>query len=195
MVPLLYTSLGAAGSSIVGAVSMSVGLVALLLGIAGLLLVKGTSWTRRIVGGAVFAVTSIYALVVPMLIPGLLYGSTFDVEFAVRAQQIVQVVNSIVIVSGVLIAWNVTRNRKWWLHLIAVGAAIVSAGIVVLTQFAFTTIHVLYPAMVPVTQILSLLLVFAALGLLHLLGSRPGAAVAVSASDPGAPAATRFGPG
>lgn len=157
------------------------GVIELILGIAALLLIKGSSSTRRLIGAAVFFVVTVFALVSPFVLTPLLNHLMMTYHLPMSTLGIVYGIQSVVIVAGMLIAWNVARSRTWWTHLVAVGIAIVGGIIAALSNAVIGTAASralsLYAVVTVVSQVISIALMFGGLGLLHVLGNLPSGTV------------------
>lgn len=152
-------------------------LLRLILGAVAIGLVKNTSWTRIITGAAVFVLGCLVLLVLSPLLSMFLGMSGAGPGGSVQSMTIVQAILSTVYLAGVFCGWNIVRNRRWWILLIGVVAAVVMN---VLNSFLGLALAASSVSGVIVTvgiQAAWLALTFAVLGLFHLLGRIRGATI------------------
>ncbi|MCM1012768.1 DUF4064 domain-containing protein [Brevibacterium sp. XM4083] len=185
LLPFIYSTSIADGlpdlAALYSAVVLIAGIIACLVGVLAFLLVRNTSWLRRMVGGGIYLVAGILSVAVPPVMTRLLTEFVYRMNAEYSLFPIVFAVFSTIVVAALLIAWNIVRNRSWWVHLVAAGLAAVSAVVVAVVQYV-TTLQAADPAVAGlISQVLSLLLFFAALGLLHVCGRLRGGSVPVVA--------------
>ena len=148
----------------------------LVLGICALLLVRSSPMTMRLLGSGLFLLAGVYAWFVPHLIAAIANLAVDD--FALMVDTLTMSIQSViwafhggVVLAGMLVAWNIARNRAWWMHLIAAGYAMLMGLVVSFVEFALNTFGSSFATSVVLTQLVSLALTFVGLGVLHLLGS------------------------
>ena len=146
------------------------GCLRLILGAIAILLVKNTTWVRRIVGAAIFVLGCLALLVLSPLMSMVVSMSEAGPADSMLAMAIVQGAVSSVYLSALFCGWNIARNRRWWILVIAVAIA------VVLNIFNTVVNQMLAAhlaggvAVTVVFQAIWLVVVFGVLGLCHLLG-------------------------
>ena len=101
------------------------GCLRLILGAIAILLVKNTTWVRRIVGAAIFVLGCLALLVLSPLMSMVVSMSEAGPADSMLAMAIVQGAVSSVYLSALLCGWNIARNRRWWILVIAVAIAVV----------------------------------------------------------------------
>ncbi|GAA1806923.1 MULTISPECIES: ABC transporter permease [Brevibacterium] len=185
MLPFLYSTSIADGlpdlAAIYSVVVLIAGIIACLVGVLAFLLVRNTSWVRRMIGGGIYLVAVILGMTVPPVLSRLITEYVYRMNMDYSLFSFVFAAFSMVVTAALLIAWNIVRNRSWWVHLVAVGLAVVSAFVVAVTQYVITLQAPAFGVAAIVPQVLSLLLFFAALGLLHVCGRLRGGSVPVVA--------------
>jgi hypothetical protein len=185
MLPFLYSTSIADGlpdlAAIYSVVVLIAGIFACLVGVLAFLLVRNTSWVRRMIGGGIYLVAVILGMTVPPVLSRLITEYVYRMNMDYSLFSFVFAAFSMVVTAALLIAWNIVRNRSWWVHLVAVGLAVASAFVVAVTQYVITLQAPAFGVTAVVPQVLSLLLFFAALGLLHVCGRLRGGSVPVVA--------------
>lgn len=185
MLPFLYSTSIADGlpdlAAIYSVVVLIAGIIACLVGVLAFLLVRNTSWVRRLIGGGIYLVAVILGMTVPPVLSRLITEYVYRMNMDYSLFSFVFAAFSMVVIAALLIAWNIVRNRAWWVHLVAVGLAVVSAVVVAVVQYVITLQAPAFGVIAVVPQVLSLLLLFAALGLLHVCGRLRGGSVPVVA--------------
>lgn len=159
------------------------GILRLLLGSAALLLVKQTSWTRRLIAGGIFLLACLYSLVIvpftPLIIESLAGAGSSSVTSG-----IVLSLQSAILLALMFVSWNVARNRRWWVLIVAVVWAGVCAGVAALIQTTIGSSGPVNAGPTIVVQLSTAVLSFLGLGLFHLLGRIRGASVPPPAPKP-----------
>ncbi|MGO2036985.1 MAG: hypothetical protein ACTH2U_10935 [Brevibacterium sp.] len=156
----------------------------LVVGTAAILLVKNTTWTRRLFGGGLFFLGSVALMVLTPLVSILITQTDTSASDQMAASDIVQWVLNSLFLAAVFCGWDIARNRRWWILLIGVVLA------VVLTAARMFIVNHPAAAMSPSGALGAaiqggwLVLVFGSLGLFHLLGRIRGASVPPPAPKP-----------
>lgn len=150
----------------------------LILGVAAILLVKNTSWARRIVGAAIFLIGCVALLVLnPVLSAVINMGEPGSVDSMLVS--VIQGVLSACYLAAVLCGWNIARNRRWWILVIAVVIAVLLNVLTAVVGLSLATGLASGVIAVAIIQAVMFGLVFAVLGLCHLLGRVRGGTVQV----------------
>ncbi|WP_181276393.1 hypothetical protein [Brevibacterium oceani] len=156
----------------------------LILGTATILLVKNTSWARRLIGAGIFFL-GCAALLILTPLTGIILSAGTEAGGSMLTLNIIQGVLNAFFLAAVFCGWNIARNRRWWILVIAValGSVLAVLNMTVAEPLAENvTTGVMAGVLV---QSVWLVLVFACLGLFHLLGRNRGATV---------PSASRIAP-
>ncbi|AZL04729.1 hypothetical protein CXR24_03235 [Brevibacterium aurantiacum] len=167
-------------------VTVVVAVLELILGVVALLIVKGSPIAMRLFGMGLLIFSSIYAFALPHLLPIIVnrvVGSLGGFELALTIQSIIWTFHGGVVLAGMLIAWNLARNRAWWTHLVAAGYALCTGVVVAFVEWAMNWLGSSFATSMVFTQLLALAAVFGGLGLLHLLGGVPGGGHCVAVDD------------
>ena len=142
MLPFLYSTSIADGlpdlAALYSVVVLIAGIIACLVGVLAFLLVRNTSWVRRMIGGGIYLVAVILGMTVPPVLSRLITEYVYRMNMDYSLFSFVFAAFSMVVTAALLIAWNIVRNRSWWVHLVAVGLAVVSAFVVAVTQYVIT---------------------------------------------------------
>lgn len=155
------------------------GFLGLLLFIPAFLLVRNTNWPRRLIGGGVCIAATVLGIVAPSLVSLLVFGLTSDDAVRETLNTVAVTATVAFALAAVLIAWNIVRNRRWWVSAVAAGLAVVIAVLTTVLQQVLQRVGA-PPALIPaVGEFVALVCVFGALGVLHLLGRRRGGSVPV----------------
>ena len=152
----------------------------IVVGAAALLVVRNTSWSRRIVAAALFVIVwCVPLVVVPILSPPFASaGSQLPMSFL---PDFIRVPAGLTLFFGVTyLAWNIVRNRRWWILLLSFVWSAIVAVVQQLIFFAMTSIGAPPLLMTAVVVALSLLLAVGGFGIFHLLGRIRGATVSAS---------------
>ena len=147
----------------------------LVLGTAAILLVKNTSWARRLIGAGVFCLGCAPLRILTPLTGILLASAGTEVRGPLLTMNVIQGVINGFFLAAVFCGWNIARNRRWWLLVIAVvlGAILAVLSTTIAQPLAENVATgVMAGALL---QAVWLLLIFASLGLFHLLGRVDGA--------------------
>ncbi|GAA1945273.1 hypothetical protein GCM10009689_28070 [Brevibacterium antiquum] len=152
------------------AVTVVVALLELVLGVVALLIVKASPMTMRLFGMGLLIVSSIYAFAVPHLLPIIVNRVVGSVDLAMNIQSIIWTFHGGVVLAGLLIAWNLARNRAWWTHLVAAGYAMCTGLVVSFVEWAMNSLGSSFATSMVLTQFVLLSVSFGGLGLLHGLG-------------------------
>ncbi|MCF2585688.1 hypothetical protein [Brevibacterium sp. UCMA 11752] len=152
------------------AVTVVVALLELILGVVALLIVKASPLTMRLFGMGLLIVSSIYAFALPHLLPIIVNRVVGSVDLAMNIQSIIWTFHSGVVLAGLLIAWNLARNRAWWTHLVAAGYAMCTGLVVAFVEWAMNSLGSSFATSMVFTQAVLLGVSFGGLGLLHVLG-------------------------
>lgn len=149
----------------------------LFLGAIAILLVKNTTWVRRAVGAIIFVLGCLALLVLSPLMSMLVGVTGAGPADSMLTMTVIQGVVSGVYLSAVFCGWNIARNRRWWILVIAVALAVVLN--IVNSIFNQTLAAQLAGGVVVtvVVQALWLAATFGVLGLCHLLGRVRGGTV------------------
>lgn len=166
-------------------VSLFAGILGLLLVAAAFAVVRNTSWARRLIGGGLYVFANILTLTVPAALGAFVAEISYRLDVGLWVTTVVFAVFSSITLALRLVGWSIARNRRWWVLLVAAGCGVLIPVINALLQTATSTTldqpglpYWVGGVFVP---IISLLLVFGALGLLHVLGGlRDGAAPVVA---------------
>lgn len=181
IVPPLISAVLAALFPLLGMMSgqLITGLRSLLIvvGAAALLVVRNTSWSRRIVAAALFVIVwCVPLVVVPILSPPFASaGSQLPMSFL---PDFIRVPAGLTLFFGVTyLAWNIVRNRRWWILLLSFVWSAIVAVVQQLIFFAMTSTGAPPLLMTTAVVAVSLTLVLGGFGIFHLLGRIRGATV------------------
>lgn len=153
------------------------GVLRLVLGTIAILLVKNTTWARRIVGAGIYLIGSLALVVLTPLISMFMGMSGDGPADSMLTVAIIQGVLSTIYLAAVFCGWSIARNRRWWILVIAVAIAVVLN--ILNTSFD----HVLAAqraggvTVAVAVQAVWLVIMFGVLGLCHLLGRIRGGTV------------------
>ena len=134
-------------------------------------MVRNTSWSRRIVAAALFVIVwCVPLVVVPILSPPFASaGSQLPMSFL---PDFIRVPAGLTLFFGVTyLAWNIVRNRRWWILLLSFVWSAIVAVVQQLIFFAMVSFGA--PPLLMTTAVvvaLSLLLAVGGFGIFHLLG-------------------------
>ncbi|NJE66491.1 hypothetical protein EZE58_06210 [Brevibacterium sp. LS14] len=166
-------------------VTVFTGILSLLLAAAAFALIRNTSWARRLIGGGLFVFAEILGLTVPPALVAVVAEISYQFNAGLWVSTVVFAVFSAFTLTLRLVGWSIARNRRWWVLLVAAGCGVVIPVISALLQSATSTTldrpGLPYWVGGVIVPIISLLLVFGALGLLHILGGLRGGAAPVVA--------------
>ncbi|MCD1287490.1 hypothetical protein ACH82I_07775 [Brevibacterium sp. GP-SGM9] len=158
-------------------ISVMAGVLSLLVVGGAFLLARNTTWAKRLIGGGIYAVAGVLALVVPPALNRLMLMMMYDFGPGMWIHSLIFIVFSMGITAAMLIAWNIARNRRWWVHLMAAGLAILFGTFSTTVQLLFN-ISGVPPVLATVsTQLLALVLMYGSLILLHACGRMNGGSV------------------
>lgn len=146
----------------------------LVLGTAAILLVKNTSWARRLIGAGIFFLGCAALLILTPLTGILLTSVGTEDGSSLLTMNIIQGVLNAFFLATVFCGWSIARNRRWWILVIAVviGAILAVLNMTVAKPLAENaTTGVMIGVLV---QAVWLALIFASLGLFHLLARANG---------------------
>lgn len=149
----------------------------IVVGAMALVLVVNTSWSRRIVAAALFVIVwCVPLVVVPILSPPFASaGSQLPMSFL---PDFIRVPAGLTLFFGVTyLAWNIVRNRRWWILLLSFVWSAIVAVVQQLIFFAMTSIGAPPLLMTTAVVAVSLTLVLGGFGIFHLLGRIRGATV------------------
>lgn len=152
------------------AVTVVVAILELILGVVALLIVKASPMTMRLFGMGLLIFISIYAFALPHLLPIIVNRAVSSVDLAMNIQSIIWTFHGGVVLAGLLIAWNLARNRLWWTHLAAAGYAVCAGLVVAFVEWAMNSLGSSFATSMVLTQFVLLGASFGGLGLLHGLG-------------------------
>ncbi|MGO2648065.1 MAG: hypothetical protein ACTH96_07800, partial [Brevibacterium aurantiacum] len=192
MMPMMFDGVVHEFFTLYSALTVVVAILQIVLGIGALLVVKASPMRMRLFGMGLFLAVSIYAFALPHLMPIIVnrvvgslngFGSFGGFELAMTIQSIIWTFHSGVVLAGLLIAWNLARNRAWWTHLVAAGYALCTGVVVAFVEWAMNWLGSSFATSMVFTQLLALAAVFGGLGLLHLLGGVPGGGHCVAVDD------------
>lgn len=173
--------------AVFGIISLLGSIIHVVLGTTALLLVKNTIWTRRLIAGGLFLAASIVLLVLMKLAPMLIDQMAGAATQSTTAITIVQSVLSGLLLAVALVSWSITRNRRWWVLLIAFVYPIISGTVLFFGSTAVAAGSSYNSGLAILMQLLSLAAVFVGLGALHLLGRIKGATVPSPVTQPSGP--------
>lgn len=159
------------------AVTIVVAILELILAIVALLIVNASPMPMRLFGTGLLLFISIYAFVLPHLMPIIVNRVGGNVDLAMNIQSIVWTFHGGVVLAGMLIAWNLARNRAWWTHLVAAGYALLMGLVVSFVEWAMNWFGSSFTTSTVLTQLVALAAVFGGLGLLHVLGRLPSGTI------------------
>jgi hypothetical protein len=165
--------------AVFGIISLVASILRLTLGTVALLLVKNTTWTRRLIAGGLFLLSSIVFLVLSNLAPMLIDQMAGGLTQSNTAITVFQTVLSGLLLAAALVSWSIARNRRWWVLLIAFVYAVISGTILFFGSTAVASGSSYNSGLAILIQVLSLAAIFVGLGVLHLLGRIKGATVPV----------------
>ena len=160
-------------------------ILGLALGLVALFIVRASPLTMRLFGVVVFLFVSIYAFVLPQLMPivvNRVFGAVSNFgnlgafsnfggfALALNIQSIIWAFHGGVVLAGTLIAWNLARNRAWWTSLVAAGYALLMGLIVAFVEWLLNVLGTSFATSMILTQLVVLSAVFGGLGLLYVVG-------------------------
>ena len=180
--------------AVFGIISLLASILRLALGTIALLLVKNTTWPRRLIAGGLFLVTSIVFLALSKLAPMLVDQMAGGLTRSTTAITVFQSVLSGLLLAVALVSWSITRNRRWWVLLIAFVYPIISGTILIFGSTAVAAGSSYNSGFAIVIQLLSLVLVAVGLGVLHLLGRIKGATVPAAVTRSSGPYQSHWQP-
>lgn len=175
---------GETGATMAGILMLSNVLGALLrlaLGVVALLLVKNTTWTRRLIAAGIYLCACVMLMVLTPFVPLILSQVAGSSMPSAASMTIVQSVLSMIFLAIVFMAWNIVRARRWPLLLVSIVYAAAVTGVDYLLIADRT---VTMPSRVESGALIQagyVLLIFLGFGLFHLLGRIGGATVALPA--------------
>ncbi len=183
---LVFAPMATSGEATASVVLFSVGSVLcaclrLVLGISAILLVKNTSWARRLIGAGIFFLGCAALLILTPLTGILLTSVGTDAGSSLLTMNIVQGVLNAFFLAAIFCGWSIARNRRWWILVIAVviGAILAVLNMAVAKPLAESaTTGIMAGVLV---QAVWLVLIFASLGLFHLLARANGGTAAAPA--------------
>ncbi|WP_152349151.1 hypothetical protein [Brevibacterium sp. CFH 10365] len=146
------------------------GCLRLVLGTIAILLVKNTTWVRRSVGAAIFVLGCLALLVLGPLMSVIVGMSGTGPADSMLTMTVIQGVVSGVYLSAVFCGWNIARNRRWWILVIAVAIAVVLNVVNSLFDQMLAAQLAGGVMVTVVVQAVWLAVTFGVLGLCHLLG-------------------------
>lgn len=177
ILPLILTGERLNLLSLYSAMSIIAGVLSILGAVGAFLLIRNTSWTRRLIGAGIYAVAGTLAIIVPPLLTRLMIMMMYDFGPGMWMYSLIVAVFSIAITAAMLIGWNVARNRRWWVHLMAAGLAVLFGTFSTTVQLFFN-ISGVPPVLATIsTQLLALVLMYGSLILLHACGRMNGGSV------------------
>lgn len=182
MMPMMLGGTGVEFFTLYSVGTTAFALLEVILGVLALLMVRASPMTMRLFGMSLYIFTSIYALVLPHMLPIIVNRLIPSFDLAMSIQSIVWAFHGGVVLAGTLIAWNLARNRAWWTHLIAAGYAMVAGLIISFVEWSLNWLGSSFATSIMLTQLMSLGLTFAGLVLLHLLESTRGGSARPSVS-------------
>lgn len=167
---------------------ITTGLRSLLIvfGAMALLLVRNTVWLRRASAVTLFvAVWCVPLVVMPILSPP--YSQSASQPPMSFLPDFIRVPAGLTLFFGVTyLAWNIVRNRRWWILRLSFAWSGIVGVVQQLTFFAMTSFGASPLLMTAVVVAVSLMLVVGGFGVFHLLGRIGGTTVpidrAISAS-------------
>ncbi|MGM0698173.1 MAG: hypothetical protein ACQEVD_04945 [Actinomycetota bacterium] len=176
---LVFAPMATSGEATASVVLFSVGSVLcaclrLVLGTAAILLVKNTSWARRLIGAGIFLLGCAALLILTPLTGILLTSVGTEDGSSLLTMNIIQGVLNAFFLAAVFCGWNIARNRRWWILVISVviGAILAVLNMTVAEPLAENaTTGVMAGVLV---QAVWLVLIFASLGLFRLLAHANG---------------------
>lgn len=185
---LIIFPLMASGDPAMVGIFMAANLVAggvrLLAGTAAMLVVKDTTWTRRVVAGGIYLMACLFILVVVPFTPLIMNELAGGAADSLATANIVTSVQSAILLALMFIAWNIARNRRWWILIAAFVYAGISIGVEAALRSALSAGEPVQAGANALTQLLALALTFIGLGVFHLLGRIRGACVPPPAQKP-----------
>lgn len=153
------------------------GCLRLVLGTIAILLVKNTTWVRRIVGAVIFVLGCLALLVLSPLMSVIVGMSGAGPADSMLTMTVIQGVVSGVYLSAVFCGWNIARSRRWWILVISVAIAV----LLNIVNSIFNQMLAAQSAggimVTVVVQAVLLAVTFGVLGLCHLLGRVRGGTV------------------
>lgn len=164
-------------------VNIASGIISLLLGAAAMLLVRATTWARRLIAGGIFLVVGLYTLIVVPLMAATLAQAAPGPE-PTMIYKIVLAAQSTVLLALTFTAWNTVRRRRWWTVFIAFAIGGLITGGISGLQALLPSSGLTGAGIYILVQTLAIVLTFAGLGVFHLLGRVPSVIVPMSASLP-----------
>lgn len=186
MMPMMLGGFGVEFFTLYSVGTTAFAILEVILGVLALLMVRASPKTMRLFGMSLYIFTSIYALVVPHMLPIIVNRLIPSFDLAMSIQSIVWAFHGGVVLAGTLIAWNLARNRAWWTHLVAAGYALLMGLVVAFVEWALNWFGSSFATSLVITQCVLLGVTFGGLGLLHLLGGLPsGTTLSFQATLPG----------
>ncbi|TGD30962.1 hypothetical protein EB835_10130 [Brevibacterium sp. S22] len=169
LAPLSFT--GGQDTIVLFSVGMIVaGGLRLILGAIAILLVKNTTWVRRAVGALVFVLGCLALLVLSPLMSMIVGMTGAGPADSMLTMTVIQGVVSGVYLSAVFCGWNIARNRRWWILVIAVALAVVLNVVNSIFNQMLASQLAGGVVVTVVVQAVWLVATFGVLGLCHLLG-------------------------
>jgi hypothetical protein len=184
LVPMVMSGgAGTAGGAVYSLGSVAAAILRLTIGTVAIVLVKNTNWPRRIIGAAIFVVGCLIPMVLNPLLSMFLGMSGFGTGESIQTVSIVEGVLSTLYLAAVFCGWNIVRNRRWWIVVIAaVIAVLMNVGSMLFNLALISRLP--SGAMTTVTvQAVWFILEFGVLGLCHLLGRVRGGTVPPPSRD------------
>lgn len=177
ILPLILTGERLNLLSLYSAMSIIAGVLSIIGAVGAFLLTRNTSWAKRLIGAGIYAVAGTLAIIVPPLLTRLMVMMMYDFGPGMWTYSLIVAVFSIAITAAMLIGWNVARNRRWWVHLMAAGLAVLFGTFSTTVQLLFN-ISGVPPVLATIsTQLLALVLMYGSLILLHACGRMNGGSV------------------
>lgn len=173
MMPMLITGIRPDLFILYSSLTVVVAVLELVVAIVALLALRGSPMRMRLFGAGLFFVITIYALILPYVMPNMvnrIVGGFGGFELAVGIQSIIWSFHTGVVLTGTLTAWNLARGRVWWTNLVAAGYALVMGLVVAFVEWAMNSLGSSFAMSVVLTQLAFLGMAFGGLGLLHVLG-------------------------
>lgn len=174
MMPMLITGIRPDLFILYSSLTVVVAVLELVVAIVALLALRGSPMRMRLFGAGLFFVITIYALILPYLMPNMVNRIVGGFELAVGIQSIIWSFHTGVVLTGTLTAWNLARDRVWWTNLVAAGYALVMGLVVTFVEWAVNSLGSSFAMSAILTQLVFLGTTFGGLGLLHVLGRFSG---------------------
>lgn len=181
VMPILMSTSAFEYMSVYSFIGVFAGILALLLAAAAFVFARNTNWARRLIGGGIYVFAGIVSMVVLPLLSRLLSEATYRYDSGVWLTSLVFGLFSAIILASKLVGWCIARNRRWWVLLVAAGCGLIVPLVSSLGQMVVFTSGAPFWLGSGLLQVISLVLIFGALGLLHLLGGLRGGAAPVVA--------------